>query len=381
MGKGTTRHVLNNILCTDVGEPGTTVPKDNARFHTGGNVLWSFDPGNADAAAWKAKLQRSSPDAAKTNQITDPGFQSYSTEWRKDVDLRASGPAVDAGVAIPADWFDPIRSKEIGAVPKGSQPWRIGIHGRLDAFGRKAENAPPPAAFAWAFPDDHPAHGPRADAPRATSIRGYPAFDAPIVEYLLRRRGAIVEVHDREHVALTAANLAKQKLLIYDGSLTRAKIQPDTLSESDIAALEPWLQAGGTLLLCSQRADIFKSEPGRAFLERHLGTPPRSKPASPTIAQPKHPWLAHLNSPTPSWLAPKSSPLAATTGEAIISNGPNFSQLWQTKAGRGRIIYIGWSVGGQLTDNRRGSAVETDAAMIEQVRIIGAVLDDVLKHK
>jgi hypothetical protein len=381
MGKGTTRHVLNNILCTDIGEPGTAVPKDNARFHAEGNILWSFDPANANAAAWQAKLQRSSSTAAAANQIADPGFQSYSTDWRKDIDLRASGPAVKAGVAIPADWFDPFHGKEIGAVPSAGQPWRIGIHGRMDVFACTAESTTPLPAFEWAFPDDHPTHGPRADAFHAVSIRGYPAWDAPIAEYLLRRRGAMVEVHDREHVPLTADRLAKQKLLIYDGSLTRAKVQPDTLADSDIAALETWLQAGGTLILFSQRADIFKSDPGRVFLARHVGTPPRATPASPVIAQPKHPWLAHLTTATPSWLAPKTSPLPPTTGDAIITNGSNFSQLWQTKAGRGRIIYLGWSVGGQLTDNRRGSTVEADAAMIEQVRIVGAILDDVLKHE
>jgi len=382
MGKGGTRHVLNNILCTDVGEPGTAAPKDSTRFHAAGNILWSFDPATTNAAAWQAKLHRSSPAMAAANRIADPGFQRYSTDWREDLDLHASGPAVNAGVAIPGDWFDPLHSKEIGAVPKGAQPWRIGIRGRMDAFGRKAETATPLPAFEWAFPGDHPAHGPRTDGFHAMSIRGYPAFDAPIFEYLLRRRGAIVEVHDREHVALTADKLAKQKLLIYDGSLTRAKVQPDTLTESDIAALETWLQAGGTLILCRGRADILKNDPGRAFLTRHLGTPPKSPPVAPVIAQPAHPWLAHLASPTPSWLKPKATvALATTTGETIITHGANLAQLWQTKAGRGRIIYLGWSVGGQFTDNRRGSTVEADAAMLEQVGIISAMLDDVLKGK
>ena len=32
-------------------------------------------------------------------------------------------------------------------------------------------------------------------------------------------------------------------------------------------------------------------------------------------------------------------------------------------------------------DNRRGSTAAVDAAMIEQVRIVGAILDDVLKRE
>jgi len=382
MGKGTVRHVLNNILSTDIGEPGTALPKNLARFHAEGNVLWSFDPATTAADAWKAKLQRSSPTVAAANHILDPGFAHHSADWREDVDLHANCPDLKDGVAIPAAWFDPFRSREIGAVPKSEQPWRIGIGGRIDVFGRKAASQPALPAFAWTFPDDHPAHGPRADSLHALSIRGYPSWDAPILEYLLRRRGAVVEMHEREHVPLTAERLATQQIVIFDGSLTRAKVNPDTIPETGIAALEAWLQAGGTLILCSGRADIFKSEAGRAFLERHLGTPPRSTPAAPAIAKPDHPWLAHLTAAQPAWLSFKGKfPLAATTGETVIGSGPNLPLLWQTKAGRGRIIYFGWSIGGQLTDNRRGSAVETDDAMLEQVGIFSAILDDVMKRR
>lgn len=379
MGKGTTRNVLNNILCADVGDPGTAVPKDNARFHTEGNILWSFAPANPNPAAWQAKFLRASPAAAAANQIIDPGFPRYSTDWREDIDLQTIAPAVNAGVAIPADWFAPLPGKEIGAIPKAGSPWRIGIQGRMDVFGRAADAGAPLPPFEWAFPDGHPLHGPRPDAPRALSIRGYPSWDAPILEYLLRRRGAVVEVREREHVPLTAERLAKQQVLIYDGSLTRAKVEPDILAESDIAALEAWLQAGGTLILCSQRADIFKSDPGRAFLARHLGEPPRSKPGAPFIAKSTHPWLRHLGAKPPAWLEPKRTfPLATTTGEALITSGANFATLWQANVGRGRIIYIGWSPGSKLADNRRGSTVEADAAFLEQARILSAILDDVL---
>ena len=383
MGKGTTRHVLNNILCADVGEPGVAMPKDAARFHTGANILWSFAGGSADA--WHAKLQRAAG-GSTTDRIADPGFRSHALDWREKVDLalRDDSPAIGAAVALPAGSFDPLqgRGADIGAIPKDAAPRRVGVRGRMDVFGRDADTRAELPPFEWSFPGDHPEHGPRPAAPRALSIRGYPSFDAPILEYLLRRRGAIVESHEKEHVPLTPSLLAYHKVLLYDGSLTRAKVQPDTLAAGEIAALDEWLASGGTLILCFQRTDIFKSEPGRAFLARHLGEMPKAKPVAPTISQPAHPWLRHITTGTPSWLeAKRAFPIAAAKGEALITSGPGLATLWQTAAGRGRIIYIGWSPASQLTDNRRGSTVEADAAFLEQSRILGAIFDDVLGKK
>jgi len=371
MGKGTTRQVLNNILCSDIGEPGITAPKEIERFNAQGNVIWSFDPAKQDVAAWKSKMARASANAAATNHLINPAFTSYSSDWKNDADLT---PNLNVeGVAVPHAWFDPVKGKGIGAVPAGEKPWRIGVQGRLDVFGRAVTSGDATPAFEWSFATDHPDHGPRADAPRALSLQGYPAFDAPIYDYLLRRSGVIVDSHEKEFVPLTSALLKDKRWIVIDGSFTRAKMVPDAFGESDIAALSMWLDAGGTLVLGPQRTDVFKSDAGKTFLAKHLGTPPRAKPDAPKILLPKHSWLAHLKSDSPSWLT-KSQPVSVTTGESIIGSGVSFSLLWQTKVGRGRIIYIGWSVGGQLTDNRRGGAVESDEAMLEQVELLRRVL-------
>ncbi len=371
MGKGTTRHVLNNILCSDIGETGVTMPKEAERFHAQGNVLWSFDPAKQDVAAWKTKMTSSSASAAATNHLINPSFAKYESDWKSDVDLTPSLSM--EGVAVPQDWFDPLKGKGIGAVSTGEEPWRIGIHGRLDVFGRAVASNGPAPSFEWTFTDDHPNHSPRTGAAKALSLQGYPAFDAPIFEYLLRRSGAIVESHEKEFIPLTPALLKDKKWLVIDGSFTRAKMTPDVFGESDISALSDWLENGGTLVLGPQRTDVFKSDAGKTFLSRHFGTPPRSKLEAPVILQPKHPWLTHLEGDSPAWLA-KGQPIAAALGESIIGSGGNFSLLWQTKIGRGRIVCIGWSVGGQLSDNRRGGEVETDRAMLEQVELLRRIL-------
>jgi Right handed beta helix region len=356
MGKGTTRSVLNNILCADIGNPGLVFPQQKDRFDARGNVIWSFDP--------EKKLVKPG-EAEKANFITDPGFVSYSADWRQNVDLRPK--STQLGVELPAAWFDPIRDRGIGAVPAGAEPWRVGMHGRMDVFGRPLDKSPV-QPFAWSFPDHHDVPPVKA---RALSLQGYPAFDSPIIDYVMRRHGIAVDSHEREFVPLTTEKLADKKLLVIDGSFARAKMTPDVFGASDVAALEAWLQQGGTLILFSQRMDVFK---GSTFLTRLAGAPPRAKPETPVIANPAHPWLRGITG-TPAWLS-KAFPLAAMTGESIISAGPNFSVLWRNRVGRGRVIYIGWSIGGQLTDNRRGGAVETDAAMIEQVKVLGAIIQD-----
>jgi hypothetical protein len=320
MGKGNTRQVLNNILCVDRGTPGVRLPRDASHFTTDSNILWSFDASGAKVSA------------PAGNQIADPGFKQYATDWREPIDLTPRAGV--EGATIPKEWFDPVGSRDVGALPTDGKPWRIGVQGRLDVCGRASIETSPLPEFAWSFPGDHAAQGPHPDAPHALSIRGYPAWDAPILEYLLRRRGVIVEKHDREAVPLTADLLAHQKLVLYDGSLTRGGVQPATLGADDVSALENWLKEGGTLVLGFKRQDIFNNETGRAFLVRHLDS-------------------------------------AAKDTATPASNQ-------MIRIGKGRIVVLGSSPGSTLTDNRRGSTPEADAAMLAQVRVLQELLDECL---
>jgi len=384
MGKGTTRRVLNNILCTDVGAPGGAVPRSDDRFTAAGNLLWSFDPAAArDASLWQAKLEKSSPQVAGQNKLQDPGFVHYAVDWRTAIDLglKPGSPAVNSGAPVPSDWFDPLRGSDAdapdaGAMPLGSRPWRIGVRGRMDAFGRAIEPAEPPPPVEWSFADDHPGHGLKPDAPRAIVVRGYPAFDAPIIEYLLRRRGLRVEVREREPIRLTAQGLAGVAVLAFDGSWARAKITPDGLTDEDVAALDTWLRAGGKLLLFSQRTDLFKTAAGRDLLARITGNPPRARPGPLSLA-PEHPWLAHLPAgAVPAWLdARKVSPLAVARGDTVIAADPSLAVLWKGAHGQGSLIYFGWSIGGHAGDNRRGSTADADKAILDQVRILSAIVE------
>jgi hypothetical protein len=69
--------------------------------------------------------------------VGDPRFMSYSTDLNATLDLRLKddSPARKAGIVLPKDWLDPQRPKEdakpdIGAIPFGAEPLRVGIDGR-----------------------------------------------------------------------------------------------------------------------------------------------------------------------------------------------------------------------------------------------------------
>ncbi|MFP6901258.1 MAG: hypothetical protein VCA36_09965, partial [Opitutales bacterium] len=81
----------------------------------------------------------------KSDLFADPRFKRLTAESGDayDLTLKKGSPAQDAGVEIPDEWFDPLRQQDakapdLGAMPAGVGPWRVGVRGRLDVFG--AEN-------------------------------------------------------------------------------------------------------------------------------------------------------------------------------------------------------------------------------------------------
>jgi len=81
---------------------------------------------------------RPPPDWAGTDRYDDPRFRGLNPDWRHPIDwrLQPDSPAINAGVVLPADWPDPFRTRDtdkpdIGAVPLGTDTWRVGVRGRV----------------------------------------------------------------------------------------------------------------------------------------------------------------------------------------------------------------------------------------------------------
>jgi hypothetical protein len=150
------RRVFNNLCVYFGGAKQYPVPwgykRDTGDIALDGNLHWHSDPAVKvpEAAAYfktsrehpLSELNKSHyPDGFDAHSVVgDPKFESFSTDRLKGLDLRLKpeSPAIGAGVAIPAEWPDPLRGDsatkpDIGAIPAGGEPLRVGIGGRITA--------------------------------------------------------------------------------------------------------------------------------------------------------------------------------------------------------------------------------------------------------
>lgn len=151
--RNTERDVFNNVYVQAIRIPGSVVlGKEAGLLREGGNLLWGLDAGRTMSLDPFAKL-RSSPLFAESKKVYEPGwttqdlvadprFVRLTADPIETVDLRltAESPAVNAGLALPEAWPDPLRSADqatpdLGALPLGSTPWGVGIDGRIPLFG------------------------------------------------------------------------------------------------------------------------------------------------------------------------------------------------------------------------------------------------------
>ncbi|MBL8830174.1 MAG: hypothetical protein JNM18_24570 [Planctomycetaceae bacterium] len=157
LGAGGLRHnerdVFNNIFVqTDrvpgVGFIGVT---GSERLREGGNLLWglqqgpnlSGDPYAKFRASKVFEQSRGQYPAGWTSQdlIADPKFARLTADRTQPVDLQlqTGSPAIGAGQKLPEAWPDPLRQTsggpDLGAVPRGVNPWGVGIDGRVPLFG------------------------------------------------------------------------------------------------------------------------------------------------------------------------------------------------------------------------------------------------------
>ena len=136
------RRVFNNILVHGKGLSSFALP-DAPFIQSDGNLYWQ--PGmDTKVAAEFFTTYRASPAFANSKKAYPPGFDAGSlvaapkfikTEFDakavNDYRLQPGSPAVDAGVAIPAEWPDPLRAQDksrpdVGALPLGSEPFQAG---------------------------------------------------------------------------------------------------------------------------------------------------------------------------------------------------------------------------------------------------------------
>ena len=401
MASGTKRRVVNNIFYQLRGMPGQTLPPTDAQFEARNNVFWSATDGATFSPdQWCAKFRNSPdhakrPDWTKDDLFADPMFMRISADWREPTDLRlrAASPAINSALAAApgmnavtmAGGFEQAGiaglTTERGALSRSMSPARVGVRGRLDIFGN-VETPPPaepyPAAstkqFGMQLKRMRWTVEPVVPTPKRVAIvTGYPAFDAPLVAYALRRRGAIVETFEKQW--LDPRSYKDYDIVVVDGSFARAGLKTTKYSDEELPILRKFLDDGGVLWLCRERNDVFASDAGRTLLEELVGPQLRDSSKDFSIREPKHPWVAHLSEPETDvgFVAAGGSAPGWSKGNAILGTSSGKALLGDVQVGKGRIVYLGWSPAAAIPHGRIPPKVADEARYEAQMKVVSNI--------
>jgi parallel beta helix pectate lyase-like protein len=385
MGLGTRRRVFNNLFVQVEGMPGEVLPSTDVDFQADGNLHWSISDGPAFQGDFLARFRRSkaladskaryAPGWVAGDRFADPRFLLFNRDWKAPLDLRlaAGSPAVDAGVALPAGWPDPLRAgapgkPDLGALPSNVLPWAVGVTGRLSVTGSEQPSrliGMPPGGWT-----PLPGAGEKPVRKPAAIVQGYPAYDAPLIRFALRRRG--VSVDSLERTWLDTRDYRKYGLVVIAGDLVRAKIEPNRFGAEDLPRVRAFLEQGSTLLLMRGTTALFGAPEGREFLAALTGTCPPAREIRLEIRQPDHPWVKHLqpSGPHPWVMARHAQPVRTGRGNVIIGDATGHATLYRVPVGKGALIYVGWEIAASLPEGRKPSTVEDERLFEEQMRII-----------
>lgn len=389
---GNKRRVFNNVVVQLNKFPSAALVKPSPDLEVDGNLFWSAAHGHAEDFLARFRKKGNAPGLGAHDRFADPKFATFGGDWKAPLDLRpATGsPAIDAGVELPGDWPDPVRSQDngkpdVGALPVGGEVWRVGVRGRLTVFGDPVPAGDPPAVAPVPFADTAGAAF-RTDVKPAAVVAGYPELDAPVIEYVLKRRGVPVEVRERSW--LDPKDYAEYRLVVIAGDLQRAGTRPDHYSREDVERVRTFLTGGGTLWLLRRGKRVLdRSTEGQKFLQDVTGrTPEKESAPMMAFARPVHPWVRHLDPegayPWLTWRPdPDTAPLRAGKGERVIASPGGTCLLYRVPVGKGQLIYTGWQVADSMPHGRLASTVAREKAFEEQVQILSNVVADVYPAK
>lgn len=355
LAPGSPRRLLNNIVVQSKGVPGTVMQEGGPDFIGDGNLHWSTDATagiNADEFLRKLRGARTAQElkAAQHDLFADPLLDAELRPQQKS-------PAIGVAVAIPKEWPAPLSTKDLGAIPAGSAAWHAGV--KKDDLS----SLPPPRVDLKA-----------ASGKPAAIVEGYPAFDAPLVRYALRKQGLKVETIERAWLDTT--RLPEFSLVVYAGSLARAKSPVSKFSVDDLPRVRAFLEQGGTLVLLRATHEMFASDHGQAFLRDLCGETPKLPAAPSQLLLPQHPWVKHLDPSQPHpWLAAKNAaPLRMVKGERILGTSEGLTTLCRIAVGKGALVYIGWEIAESIPHGRLKATVEMEQLYEEQYRVLEKVL-------
>jgi len=406
MASGTKRRVVNNIFYQVRGMPGQTLPSPEADFEAHHNLFWSATDGATFSPdQWCVKFRNSAdgkkrPEWTKEDKFADPMFAKISTDWRQPVDLRLKegSPAARASFAFDAQddkrfvelsgcgnhGSTVIEQNNLGAHSDFYEVWRVGCRERLDLFGN---DRPPLSTYEMLSKNSGGSRVrvvgklPDEERSRVAIVTGYPAFDAPLVAYALRRTGALVETFEKQW--LDPRSYKDYDIVVVDGSFTRADLKTTKFADDELPIVRKFLDDGGVLWLCRDRHDIFASDAGRTLVEELVGPQSRDSSKDFSIRLPQHPWVAHLaatkggSEVDTTFLAAAGGGPGWSKGETILGTSSGRALLGDAKVGKGRVVYLGWSPAAAIPHGRIPPMVADEARYEAQMQVITNIAGDV----
>ena len=204
----------------------------------------------------------------------------------------------------------------------------------------------------------------------AAIMEGYPAFDAPLVHFALKRQRVAVETWEKKW--LETNEYEKFGLVVVVGDLVRAKMEPNRYSAEDVKRVKEYLEQGGQLMLMRGTSQIFSGPEGKAFLMEVTGYGPLQKEPTFAVLQPDHAWLAKVDAKQDyAWLnTPGTVPLRTSKGEIIIGTSKGLATLYRVPVGKGALIYVGWDFSRWLPNGREKSSVEAEQVFESQMTVL-----------
>ena len=355
-----------------------------------GNLLWSLAGIPTPSQEYLAKFRRSpafdeskslyAPGWTANDRVADPRFVLFDREWSSSLDLtlQPGSSCINGGLALPALWPDPLREiddgrPDQGAIPAGIEPWHVGVAGRLTMFGVEKLPRQLPHLDTAEFPPSEA----KPQQKSAAVVSGYPAFDAPLIRFALRRKG--IQLDDFDQSWLNTDRYGTYGLVAIVGDLIRGRTVLHKFDSDDLKRVERFLSGGGTLLISLQGKEVFSTPEGREFLARLAGDCPEARRFDFQVRLPDHPWVDHLNARSPAWMPrasdPAEYPLRTSRGECIIGTAAGHAILYRLPVGDGELVYIGWQIHDSRPPAQGTDVLDQERAWEEQAQIVLKVFE------
>jgi hypothetical protein len=129
--KGTKRRLFNNLFVQIAGNPGLALAGATDDLEADGNWLWGLRTGPAVQGDFFARRKPGPPGLGAHDRFGDPKL-AHLVDNDAALDVRpTAGGVIDAGVALPPAWPDPLRAADrgkpdVGALPAGAAMLQVG---------------------------------------------------------------------------------------------------------------------------------------------------------------------------------------------------------------------------------------------------------------